>query len=221
HRLALVAGAGPQRAEVVHAGEEYRAQYHPQERRPPAPDHGDGRTHDRGRAGDGGEVVAPEHEAVGRDVVHAVAHGVCRGRIVRLQAVDLLGDELGVEGIAQRHRAKPDQQQDDRIHGYAPCPNGRPRVTRPPPPASTKPCCAATPPLAPSPALNPPKTKVATVRGAWRIDPALQQEQPVLPPRRRPSVKAFSKVAWAALALLGAFCLATIALRRGEQINAL
>src|SRR5690606_10742043 len=34
-------------------------------------------------------------------------------------------------------------------------------------------------------------------------------------------MKAFSKVAWAALALLGAFCLATIALRRGEQINAL
>ncbi|KAF1686131.1 carbon starvation protein A [Pseudoxanthomonas broegbernensis] len=34
-------------------------------------------------------------------------------------------------------------------------------------------------------------------------------------------MKALSKVAWAALALLGAFCLGTIALRRGEQINAL
>lgn len=31
----------------------------------------------------------------------------------------------------------------------------------------------------------------------------------------------FGKLAWAALALLGAFCLGTIALRRGEQINAL
>ncbi len=31
----------------------------------------------------------------------------------------------------------------------------------------------------------------------------------------------FGKVAWAALALLGAFCLGTIALRRGEPINAL
>ncbi|MEO6519544.1 MAG: carbon starvation CstA family protein [Pseudoxanthomonas sp.] len=31
----------------------------------------------------------------------------------------------------------------------------------------------------------------------------------------------FSKLAWAALAVLGAFCLGTIALRRGEQINAL
>ena len=30
-----------------------------------------------------------------------------------------------------------------------------------------------------------------------------------------------SKVAWAALAVLGAFCLGTVALRRGEQINAL
>ena len=34
-------------------------------------------------------------------------------------------------------------------------------------------------------------------------------------------MKAFSKVAWAALALLGAFCLGTVALRRGEPINAL
>ena len=34
-------------------------------------------------------------------------------------------------------------------------------------------------------------------------------------------MKGFSKIAWAALAVLGAFCLGTIALRRGEQINAL
>ncbi|PJK00749.1 carbon starvation protein A [Lysobacteraceae bacterium NML91-0213] len=34
-------------------------------------------------------------------------------------------------------------------------------------------------------------------------------------------MKAFSKLAWAALALLGAFCLGTVALRRGESISAL
>ena len=34
-------------------------------------------------------------------------------------------------------------------------------------------------------------------------------------------MKTFSKVGWAALALLGAFCLGTVALRRGEQISAL
>ena len=34
-------------------------------------------------------------------------------------------------------------------------------------------------------------------------------------------MKGLSKLAWAALAVLGAFCLGTIALRRGEQINAL
>ncbi len=34
-------------------------------------------------------------------------------------------------------------------------------------------------------------------------------------------MKGFSKIGWAALALLGAFCLGTVALRRGEQINAL
>ena len=34
-------------------------------------------------------------------------------------------------------------------------------------------------------------------------------------------MKAFSKIGWAALALLGAFCLGTVALRRGEQISAL
>ncbi|OEZ00836.1 MULTISPECIES: carbon starvation CstA family protein [Stenotrophomonas] len=34
-------------------------------------------------------------------------------------------------------------------------------------------------------------------------------------------MKGLSKLGWAALALLGAFCLGTVALRRGEQINAL
>ncbi|MFT4255665.1 MAG: carbon starvation CstA family protein [Pseudoxanthomonas sp.] len=34
-------------------------------------------------------------------------------------------------------------------------------------------------------------------------------------------MKGFSKIAWAALALLGAFCLGTLALRRGESVNAL
>ncbi|RYF68598.1 MAG: carbon starvation protein A, partial [Comamonadaceae bacterium] len=34
-------------------------------------------------------------------------------------------------------------------------------------------------------------------------------------------MKAFSRFGWALLALLGASCLGTIALRRGEQINAL
>lgn len=34
-------------------------------------------------------------------------------------------------------------------------------------------------------------------------------------------MKGFSKLGWAVLALLGAFCLGTVALRRGEHINAL
>ena len=34
-------------------------------------------------------------------------------------------------------------------------------------------------------------------------------------------MKAFPKIGWAALALLGAFCLGVVALRRGEQISAL
>ena len=34
-------------------------------------------------------------------------------------------------------------------------------------------------------------------------------------------MKAFSTIGWAALALLGAFCLGTVALRQGEQISAL
>jgi carbon starvation protein len=34
-------------------------------------------------------------------------------------------------------------------------------------------------------------------------------------------MKGFSKIGWAVLALLGAFCLGTVALRRGEHINAL
>ena len=112
-RLRALAQSAP---EVMHTSEEDGAEDHQCEGRTPAPDHRDGRADDGRGAGHRGEVVAPEHEFVGRYVVHAVAHGV-RGRpIVGIEPVDSFGDELGVEDVAQRHGAQADQQQRDCTH---------------------------------------------------------------------------------------------------------
>ena len=119
HRAAAVAGGGPQRAHVVHAGEEDGAERDPEERREPAPDHRDGRPDDRGGTGDRGEVVAPQHELVGRHEVDAVVHLVRRCRVGRVEPVDPLAEELRVEQVAARQHGEPDEQQPQRRHGSA------------------------------------------------------------------------------------------------------
>src|SRR5690606_8598884 len=80
-------------------------------------------------------------------------------------------------------------------------------------------CCGASPPLL------APDRHLPSIRAGPKSQPpgptarAMQQPLPSLP--LEIPVKPFSKVAWAALALLGAFCLGTVALRRGVAINAL
>ena len=79
--LAAVALGGPQRPQIMHPRKEHRAKGHPQKRRHPAPNHGNGWADNRRRTRNGGEVVAPQHVFVGGHEVHAVFHGV-GGRFV-------------------------------------------------------------------------------------------------------------------------------------------
>src|SRR5690606_14147938 len=116
HRLAAAAGTSPERAEVVHAGEEDGAEHHPGEGRSPAPDHRDRRADDGRCAGYRSEMVAPEDELVGWHVIHTVAHGVRRRTEAGIETVDPFGDELGVENVAQRHGGQADEQQCDCTH---------------------------------------------------------------------------------------------------------
>ena len=98
-RLALVAHGDDQRAEVMHGAHHHAAHEHPQQRRHPAPDDGDGRAHDGSRAGDGGEVVSEDHLLLGRHIVDAVLHGHRGDDGLVRQAEDYPADISSVELI--------------------------------------------------------------------------------------------------------------------------
>src|SRR5699024_11612699 len=98
--LAAVAHRGPQRAQVVHPGEEDGAEGDPEEGGQPAPDHGDGRADDGRGAGDRGEVVPPQDELVGGDVVDPVGQLVGGGAEGGAEPVDAPAEVAGVEQIA-------------------------------------------------------------------------------------------------------------------------
>ena len=108
NRLRLVPDTGPDGSEIVDAGKEHRADDHPDERRQPAPDDRDPRSDDWCRAGDGREMVPPEHDAVCGHVVDVVALGVCGRDEVRVELVDLFGDELRVEPIPEEDHRETD-----------------------------------------------------------------------------------------------------------------
>src|SRR5699024_8097438 len=115
-RLTAVADRGPQRAEVVHPGEEDGPEGHPQEGGQPAPDDGDGRTDDRCGAGHGGEVVAPEDVLVRRDVVDAVLELV-RGRGSGvIEDEDLPGEVPRVQEVAGDDHHHTDACEQQRVH---------------------------------------------------------------------------------------------------------
>ena len=101
--LAAVPLRRPQRTQVMHSGEEDRAQRDPKKRRDPPPDHRDGRTDDRRRTRDGGEVVAPQDVLVGGDVIHAVFHGVRRGGVGVRELVDPFAQKLRVQQVPRGH----------------------------------------------------------------------------------------------------------------------
>ncbi len=92
-----IAYAGPQGATVVDAGKEDGAENHPQEGGQPAPDYRDGRPDNRCGAGHRGEVMAPQHKAVGGHEIHAVLEFVGRSAKIGVELVDARGDKAGVE----------------------------------------------------------------------------------------------------------------------------
>ena len=63
---------------IVDAAKKDGPKKHPEESRKPAPNHSDCRAEDWTEAGYRGEMVAKKHRLLGRDVVDAVGHGVCR-----------------------------------------------------------------------------------------------------------------------------------------------
>ena len=64
------------------------------------------RADERAGAGDGGEVVAEQHPAVGGHEVLAVGEAVRRGDARVVEDEDARGDECGVEAVADGERAQ-------------------------------------------------------------------------------------------------------------------
>ena len=59
-------------------------------------------------------VVEPD--AVCGNVVDVVPHGMGRGLEIGIEPIDLLGDELGVEPVAEEHDSQADGSQNDCTH---------------------------------------------------------------------------------------------------------
>ena len=82
-------------------------EHHPKQRRHPAPHDGDGRTHDRARAGNGREVVPEDNRFTGRHIVHPIlqpftgAHRVGRESeyfTAQPTAIGVVGDDKADSG---------------------------------------------------------------------------------------------------------------------------
>src|SRR5699024_1683736 len=115
--LAAVADRGPQRAEVVHAGEEDGAQGDSEEGGQPAPDDGDGGADDGRGTRDRGEVVAPQDELVGGDEVDAVLQLMGGGAERGAELEHAPAEETGVEQVAGDHHGHADHDEDQGVHG--------------------------------------------------------------------------------------------------------
>ena len=109
--LALVAHRGEQHHHVVHGAAQDAADDDPEGPGQPPELRGQHRPEQGPGGGDGGEMVAEEHEPVGLVVVVAVGQGHGRGGAVRVEVQDLPGQEdpvvpVGQGEHAQRHEHK-------------------------------------------------------------------------------------------------------------------
>ncbi len=114
--LSPVPRRGPQGAEVVHSREEDRADRDPEECGQPSPDHCDGGPHDGSGSCHGGEVVAPEDESVGGDVVDVVAQLMRRRCKSAVEPVDPFRQELRVEQVSECEDRDSHQEKQNGTH---------------------------------------------------------------------------------------------------------
>ncbi len=54
-------------------------------------------------------MVTPQHEAVGRNEVDAILEFVRWRTKIRVEAIDPVGNETGVDEVPQGHQSQPDQ----------------------------------------------------------------------------------------------------------------
>ncbi len=116
--LALVACAGPQRAEVMHAGKKYRAERHPQDGWDPTPVNGDGRPDDRRGTGDRREMMTPQHVFVGRVIVDTIVELMRRRHEIRVELVNFRCDKPGVNKPAESHPGDSEYNDHDGLHSF-------------------------------------------------------------------------------------------------------
>ena len=107
--FALVADGCEQCAEVVHAAEEDTADEHPQCNGNPTENGSLDRSVYRACAGDGGEVVSHKDRSLGRNIVHAVFHGVSRSRLAGINS-PFLGQPSAVEDITDEQNGNAENK---------------------------------------------------------------------------------------------------------------
>ena len=107
--FALVADGCEQCAEVVHTAEEDTADEHPQCNGNPTENGSLNRSVYRACAGDGGEVVSHKDRSLGRNIVHAVFHGVSRSRLAGINS-PFLGQPSAVEDITDEQNGNAENK---------------------------------------------------------------------------------------------------------------
>jgi hypothetical protein len=118
-RAAVAAHRHEQHDEVLHGAGEHDAGQDPQHARQIAHLRGQDRSYERSCAGDGGEVVAEQHVAVGRHEVEAVVEFIGRGLALGVQAHHLVGDVQAVEAVGDQVDADGGDDHPDRVDGFA------------------------------------------------------------------------------------------------------
>src|SRR5699024_3940008 len=86
----------------------------------PPPDHGDGRSHDGSGSCHGGEVVPPEDESVGGNVVDVVAQLMRGSRECTVEPVDPSGQILRVEQVPECEDRASEQEKQYGTHRCIP-----------------------------------------------------------------------------------------------------
>ena len=118
-RAAVAAQREEQDHEVLHAAAEHGAHHEPQRSRQVAELRRERRAHERPGAGDGGEVVAEHHPAVGGHEVAAVVEPL-RGRRARgVERQHARRDERGVEAVRHQVGAARRDHEEEAVHRLA------------------------------------------------------------------------------------------------------
>jgi hypothetical protein len=118
-RPAIASGRQKQNGHVLNRPGKHDAGQDPQRARQIPHLSGEDRSDERSRAGNGSEVMAEQHVAVGRHIIEGIIVSISRGLSSGIDAQHLAGDEQGIEAKGDEVNAKGGDDQPCGADGLA------------------------------------------------------------------------------------------------------